>query len=220
MRTKSLLIAAAALTAGLLSAQAQNVYSINIVGYVNRPIQGNDQFTLVSNPLSSPTNTYEFLLKGALPAGWSVLKWNGSGFNSVSRVAFGTGWLPNTAGTNSFGPGEAVFIKAPPAAAAITNTFVGNVMVGSFTNNIGTGFSLIGNIIADGGAVTNLNFIPPTGTSLLKWKEDGIGGYTSFSKVTFGSGWLPSVPSVDVGQGFFVNAGTPFQWIRVFTNSP
>jgi len=217
---KTLVLAAAALSLSLLTASAQNVYSVNIVGYVNRPIQGNDNFTLIANPLNSPTNTYEFLLKSTLPSGWSVLKWTGSGFNSVSRVGFGTGWLPSASGTNSFAPGEAVFVKAPPAAAPITNTFVGEVMVGSFTNNIGTGFSLIGNIIADGGSVTNLNFIPPNGTSLLKWKEDGIGGYTSFSKVGFGSGWLPSIPTIDVAQGFFVNATTPFQWVRVFTNAP
>ena len=131
-------------------------------------------------------------------------------------MGFGPGWSPATAGTNSLAPGEAAFIKAPVAAPAVTNTFVGNVKTGSFTNNIGTGFSLIGNVIADGGSVTNLSFVPPTGTQLLKWKEDGIGGYTTFTKIGFGIGWSPSIPVVDVGQGFFVNAGTPFAWVRTF----
>jgi hypothetical protein len=217
---KTLVLAAAALTAGLLTASAQNVYSVNIVGYVNRPIQGNDNFTLIANPLNSPTNTYEFLLKPTLPPNWQVLKWNGSSFDGATRIAFGTGWSPSTAGTNSLNPGEAVFIKAPAGAPAITNTFVGEVMVGSFTNNLPAGFSMIGNIIADGGPVTNLNFFPPVSSQVLRWKEDGIGGYDGFTRIAFGSGWSPSVPSINVGQGFFVNATAPYSWVRVFTNAP
>jgi hypothetical protein len=109
-----------------------------------------------------------------------------------------------------------VFVKAPPGAAPLTNTFVGNVMTGSFTNSIGAGFSLVGNIIADGGSVTNLNFFPPTGTQVQKWKEDGVGGFTIYTKTSFGIGWSASVPSIDVGQGFFISAGTPFNWVRTF----
>jgi hypothetical protein len=217
MRTKSLCLAAAVLTGGVLAASAQsNVYSLNVVGYVNRPIQGNNNFSLVANPLNSPTNTYEGVLKAALPSGWQVLRWNGASFDPVNRVAFGTGWSPSAAGTNSFAPGQAVFIKAPAAVPNITNTFVGDVMIGTFTNSIGTGFTLTGNVIADGGAVTNLSFVPPNGAQVLKWKEDGIGGYTPYSKVAFGSGWSPSVPTIDVGQGFFINTTTPFLWIRTF----
>ena len=51
MRTKTLLLSAAALVAGALASQAQsNVYSANVVGYANVVIQGNGQFTLVANP--------------------------------------------------------------------------------------------------------------------------------------------------------------------------
>jgi hypothetical protein len=214
---KRTLVLAAVALAGVFTASAQsNVYSLNIVGYVNRPIQGNDNFTLIANPLSAATNTYDGVLKATLPTGWQIQRWNGSGFLTTTRTGFGTGWSPTTAGTNSFGPGEAVFVKAPAAAAPLTNTFVGNVMTGSFTNSIGTGFSLVGNIIADGGAVTNLNYIPPTGSQIQRWKEDGIGGYTTFTKTGFGIGWSPSVPTIDVGQGFFISTTTPFNWVRTF----
>jgi hypothetical protein len=217
MRTKSLCLAAAVLTGGVLAASAQsNVYSLNVVGYVNRPIQGNNNFTLIANPLNSPTNTYDGLLKTLLPANWQIQKWTGSGFAGVTRTSFGTGWSPTAAGTNSFGPGEAVFIKAPAGAPALTNTFIGEVKIGTFTNSLPTGFSMIGNIIADGGSVTNLGLVPPTSSQLLKWKEDGVGGYTGYTKIAFGSGWSPSIPSIDVGQGFFVNATAPFNWIRTY----
>jgi hypothetical protein len=55
MKTKTLLIAAAALVAGIVSSEAQ-VYSANIVGYVN--VSGNaNQFALIANPLDNGTNT-------------------------------------------------------------------------------------------------------------------------------------------------------------------
>jgi hypothetical protein len=214
-----MLLAAAALTAGVLSASAQgsNVYSVNIVGYVNRPLQGNNNYSLIANPLSSATNTYEGVLRAALPPGWSVLRWTGTTFSPASRTSFGTGWSPAAAGTNSFGPGEAVFILAPSGAAPLTNTFVGNVMTGSFTNTLTGGtLSLVGNIIADGGSVTNLNFAPPAGSIVQLWKEDGIGGYTPYTRTSFGSTWSPSIPSINVGQGFFVTPQSTYNWIRNF----
>jgi hypothetical protein len=218
MRTKSLCLAAAVLTGGVLAASAQsNVYSLNVVGYVNRPLQGNDQYTLVANPLSAPTNTYAGVLQG-LPVGWSVTKWTGSGFGTaVGRVGFGNGWTPSSGSTNSFTPGQAVFIKAAAGAPAITNTFVGEVMIGSFTNSLPTGYSMIGNVIADAGPVNTLGLVPPTGSQILKWKEDGIGGYEpAYGKVSFGVGWTPSVPSIAVGQGFFINASAPYNWVRTY----
>ncbi|HEU5070554.1 MAG TPA: hypothetical protein VFV96_09105 [Verrucomicrobiae bacterium] len=217
MRTKSLCLAAAALLGGVWVSSAQsNVYSLNIVGYVNRPLQGNGQYSLVSNPLNTTNNTYAGLLQG-LPVGWSVTKWTGSGFSpAAGRVGFGNGWTPTTASTNTFNPGEAVFIKSATGGSPYTNTFVGEVMIGSFTNNLPAGFSMIGNPIADAGSVTNLNLIPPTGSQILVWKEDGVGGYTTYGKVGFGSGWTPSVPSLNVGQGFFINAATPYSWVRSF----
>ncbi len=49
---KTLLIAAAALAASLIPSQAQ-VYSQNIVGYVNTAIPGGGALTLVANPIQT-----------------------------------------------------------------------------------------------------------------------------------------------------------------------
>ncbi len=57
MRTKTLLIAAAALAAAVTSSQAQStVYSQNIVGYVNQVLPGAGVFTSVVAPLQGTTN--------------------------------------------------------------------------------------------------------------------------------------------------------------------
>jgi hypothetical protein len=50
MRTKALLCTSA-VAAGVATSMAQpNVYSLNVVGYVNVPIQGGVSFNLLANP--------------------------------------------------------------------------------------------------------------------------------------------------------------------------
>src|SRR5271166_2726177 len=74
MRTKTLLCMAA-LAAGVATSMAQsNVYSLNVVGYVNYPFTlGN--YTLVSNPLDNTTNDLNTILPG-VPDGTSVGLWS------------------------------------------------------------------------------------------------------------------------------------------------
>ena len=66
MRTKTLLIAAAALVATVISSEAQTVYSANVVGYYNVPIGGN-RFGLVANQLNlDNTNGISQIFTGGL----------------------------------------------------------------------------------------------------------------------------------------------------------
>ncbi len=219
MRTK-LLAAAAILAAGVASSMAQsNVYSLNVVGYVNKTLNGAGAYTGVANPLNTSSNTLGSLLSG-IPSGSQVLKWNaGLGdYDSYGRVAFGTGWLPASGATVSLNPGEGCLIKTPGASGPVTNTFVGEVLQGSLSNSFPAGYKLVGNMVPDSGAVNNgvINLVPPNGSQLLKWNA-GINDFSSFGKVAFGSGWLPSPPVIDVAEGFFINASAPFVWVRNFT---
>jgi hypothetical protein len=83
MRTKTLLLSAAALAAGLLSsiASSSNVYSVNIVGYVNKP--GGLGFTPMSNPLiANISNSASNVIDNASGQqdGNALYIWNGFGF--------------------------------------------------------------------------------------------------------------------------------------------
>ena len=213
MRTKTLLLAAALSAAGIISSVAQsNVYSINVVGYVNRDCTGNGAFTLLANPLDSGTNTLNGVLAAALPANSKVLKWNGTGFTTYQRTA--SGWLPPSAGTVTVNPGEGFFVQTPNPSAAVPITFVGNVLQGSLTNNYPLLFNLSGNLFPDSGTLTSLGMTPPANDKILLW--NGV-GYTTYTKTA--SGWLPPAgPSINVADGFFVNtpAGT-FSWVRNVT---
>jgi hypothetical protein len=212
MRTKTALLTAAVLAAGVLASVAQNVYSVNVVGYVNKTLLGDGKFTLLANPLSGATNTLDGILKGALPTNAKVLKWNGTSFTTYQRTA--AGWLPPTAGSVTLNPGEGFFVQLPAGSSDTNVTFVGEVLQGNLVNSYSDLYNLTGNKFADSGTLTSLGFtnIPPNDKVLL-WNSTAQ-SYTTFTKTA--SGWLPPAgPSIDVGDGFFVNtpAGT-FDWTR------
>src|SRR6267142_6487951 len=83
MRTKTLLMALAALAAGVLSSNAQPVYSANIVGYVNQPLISG--YNLVVPPIStsSSNSASAELVFPALIPGDVLFVWkpDGSGYN-------------------------------------------------------------------------------------------------------------------------------------------
>jgi hypothetical protein len=157
MRTKALLIAAAALAAGVITSQAQ-VYSQNIVGYVNESQTGNlDTFVL---PLdlangNSATNIFPNVYNagnGYGPLDGNILLvWNGATFvsyvfDSLKATGFGDKTdtsSPVATGTQlqspTLNPGQTVFIDN--VNGSVTNTLVGTVHVDSAA----TGAETVGN---------------------------------------------------------------------------
>lgn len=83
---------------------------------------------------------------------------------------------------------------------------------------MGTGYQLVGNMVPDSGVVSSLELTNvPTGSQLLKWDPTpAVQDFATYTKVAFGSGWLPSPPSINVAEGFFINAASPFNWVRTF----
>src|ERR1051325_11385755 len=210
MRTKTLLLTAALAAAGIVSSLAQsNVYTVNVVGYVNRDCAGNAGYTLLANPLDSHTNTLNGVLASFLDANSRVLKWNGVGFTISQRTA--SGWLPPTAGTLSVNPGEGFFVQTPSGGPLKTVTFVGDVLQGSLTNAYTQLYNLSGNLFPDSGTATALGLLPTTGSRILVWNG---ASYTIYQKTA--SGWLPpgNGPTINVADGFFVHtAGGTFNWV-------
>jgi hypothetical protein len=200
MKTKTLLIGAAVLAAGVLSSQAQ-VYSQNVVGYVN-VVLPSGQFALVSNPLDDGTNTVTSL--GAALANKSTVQiWNGSGFTIASKG--GGVWNTNL----SIPVGTGFFVKS---ATAVTNTFVGSVAMGS-TNSLPAGlFALVGSTVPYAGDLTdtNVNIGPtlPNKSTLQVWNGSG---FTIASK---GGGVWNTNLSLSVAQGFFVKSASAVDWVQ------
>jgi hypothetical protein len=224
MRTKTLLLAAAALSAGALAASAQ-VYSANVVGYVNTVLKPG--FNLIVNPLNaSPTNALNTLmpLDGDAHDGSFILRWsNALQDYSADQPGYTGAGATGTWGPNSIiNPGEGFFFFN--SGAEITNTFVGDVVQGaSLSMNLGSGFNLIGSIPPIAGTLPTVltNLAPADGSFVNKWNTtiQDLGDQAGWTETAPGVGyWDPATMQISVGEGvFFFNAGSPIVWTRSFT---
>jgi hypothetical protein len=218
MRTKSLLIAAAALVAGLVSVQAQsNVYSLNIVGYVNEIYAGNAKFTLAGQPLDDGNGNNLTNLFASLPKGANIQFWNGTGYTPVTKGA--------TWGTNFVvPPGTAFFVRLTSTTPSYTNTFVGTINNAKATNSfVLNTFALVCSPLPIGGDLTNQNNtnfnLSPTlakGSTIQVWDQTlnaGNGGFVSSVKGSTPYAWGTNL-NLNVGQGFFVNPKNTTNWVQ------
>jgi len=220
MRTKTLLVAAAALlAAGVVTSEAQ-VYSQNIVGYVNTVLPvGN---TAISNPLLTGTNGAEQVLT-SLQGGDGLLVWNGAGYSGYTYFGPGS-WVdqngnPVAAPTLTQGAG---FFYQNGQASAETNTFVGTVLS---TNTVAlpVGNTLVGSSIPYAAAADSTNFTLPLqgGDGLLLWTGSGYAGYTYFGPGSWvdQNGNPVAAPTIGVGAGFFYQNGqaTAESWTESLT---
>jgi hypothetical protein len=222
MRTKTLLIAAAALAVGVASSMAQT-YSQNIVGYVNLPMGVNYSMQMVpfdANGGNALTNLIQN--PGGLYDGSQVFLWNGTGYDTYTLDSgFSTG-------VGDAGDGFAVVGPNMPAGtpflfsnigALHTNTYTGTVHMGSGSVP-GTSTNMIPNLANNllapvipfsGGITSALQF-----SNTLAGVSGALDGYqifiptissggalTGFSTYTFDSGLLPSGWG-DAGDGYEV----------------
>lgn len=220
MRTK-ILAAATILAAGFASSMAQsNVYSLNVVGYVNKVMVAAPRYTSVANPLNTTNNTLGGLgLATLLPNSSQILKWDTGlvDFVPYSKTPFGT-WNPaNTPTTLTLNPGEGVLVKLG-GVSDLTNTFVGEVMQGSLTNALPLGYQMVANMVPDSGVLNTLGLVPPNSTQVLKWDSSlgTVGDWVASSKSPFGT-WPLGEPTLNVGEAIMILSPSAFNWVRNFT---
>jgi len=241
MRTKTLLVAAAALAATVISSEAQTVYSANIVGYVNQTLTGNSAFTLITPPLQGTNKTASIeSLMPALDAGDTVYIWTGNGYYSSTYEGGPDGFLTpplswvdqfnNVTNSPSITLGQGFFYSTQSGNQE-TNTFTGTVIT---TNSIplagNSAFTLVGSTPPIAGSLESTNFNLPldAGDTIYVWNgngyysssyEGGIDGFLNppndwvdqFNNVT-------NAPVVTVGQGFFYStqSGNAATWNQNF----
>jgi hypothetical protein len=223
MRTKALLCAAA-LAASAASTMAQgNVYSLNIVGYVNVSFAPGN--SIHANPLdlgdgqNSASNLFS-----SLPDGTFVNLWTGSSFDVYyfdstlgidPRNWYGADTVTGRSAPN-LPPGRGFFLNNP--GASFTNIFVGSVFPGPGTTNTATlapGNSLVASRLPISGSVTNAPWNFPTldGMFVNKWTGSAYDVYYFDSTLGidprnwYGADTVTgrNAPSFNVGEGFFLN---------------
>lgn len=203
MRTKLLLSAAVLGVAGIIAASAQ-VYSVNVVGYINVPVPPG--FSMIANQLDSGNNTVGSLLP-APPEGTTIYKFvNGSYI--INAFEFGE-W--SIAGM-TLNPGEGAFINNP-TTAAFNALFVGEVKQGTLTTGIPAGFSIVASQVPQSAALDTVLGFPVVEGDVVYLFNNATGTY-SISAFEFGE-WVAPVPKV--GEAFFVNKVSAVNWVRDFT---
>jgi hypothetical protein len=216
MRTKAL-VGLAVLAAGAATCLAQgNVYSLNIVGYVNVPLEAN-KFALIANPLTpSGGNTYNTnnIVLGADVTDATIYKWTGSSYAQSIWYGGDVGWDPAA----DLPVGDAFFIKS---AQATTITFVGEVATGTVSQTIPTGTSLKANKVP----VSEPWPLKANGNiddTIYTWSGTGWNSTWIYYGAT--EGWIealgagPDGPTLAPGQGvaYTSKGATALTWTRTF----
>jgi hypothetical protein len=239
MRTKTLLIAtAAALAAGIISSQAQ-VYSQNIVGYVNIPAKIG--YNIVANPLDNGADNLTNVINN------SNGQWNYTYAYIYTGTGYSTYTIDNGVATGVADPSDSFAVTAPiikPGQAFFfqnntgtsnTLTCVGTVhvdapsptngVVGVSTNTLGlTGssqLSFVGSVIPVGGGLASVDQFPATnGTLNYAYVNvpniNAAGNLTGFTQYTvdngFASGFADPSDSFQVAEPILqVGSGFFFQ---------
>jgi hypothetical protein len=215
MRIKTLLCLAA-LAAGAATSMAQsNVYSLNVVGYVN--IACSNGFTLVNTPLAATNSSIVSLLDAYVPNGGSVYTFNGTSFQTIIKDEFDGTW---SAPTTQLPNGKGYFIRNPNATP-FTVTYVGEVPQGSLTNNPGSGYTLLGSKVPQQAFLQDLGVTSGNSDQVLRFAN---GGFVTYIKDEFDGTWSGigadpvKGPNIKVGEGFFYrNLSGSATWVRNFT---
>jgi len=150
MRTKALVLTAALVAVGALSSMAQsNVYSLNVVGYVNVPL--NLGYNLVTAQLVGTNSNIATVMGNNLPENITVYKWNpalqtlNNPDTYYSAATAGTaGWydVNGNISTTTLNLGEGFLVGNQ---IAVTNvTFIGNVSQTTNTTTLGLGYNFTG----------------------------------------------------------------------------
>lgn len=217
MRTKALLGLAAALAVSATTVVAQqNVYSLNIVGYVNVDIQPG--LNLISNPLKPSNGNYNITNTISLPDtadGALIFKWAGASWSStIPSWIGGFGW--DTA--MDIPLGESFFLQSPVATKVL---FVGEVATGDIPYSLPPGLSAVANKVpvaepwpgSDNGNDGDVIYTwGGNAWSSTLWSYiDGF-GWDSGTAAT-----NPNGPTLPVGGGaMYQNTGPALSWTRTF----
>jgi hypothetical protein len=216
MRIKTLALTAAALAAGVASSMAQNVYSLNVVGYMNVAVPSG--FSIIANQLDAPTNTIASLLTG-VPENTLLYKFANGAYTIASYAQDDDGNLVWDQPNLTLAPGEAAFIRNP--GAQYTLTFVGEVRQspsgGQLRTPLVAGFNLVSSQVPQQGQLDTVLGFPPVENDLVYLFRAGQYVISSYAQDDDGNLVWDRIPSPNVGEGFFVRTGAARNWDRTFT---
>jgi len=237
MRTKTLLAVGAALAAGVVASSAQsNVYSLNVVGYVNLTLKPG--YNLITPQLkdSSGSTAINVLLTNApaLADSSTFFGWN-AGAQSFTEAANwvqappdGPAWYNadySALAADTAPRGGSYFIYN--AGAQTTLTLVGEVPQGASTSTVAAAYNFKGDYVPASQEIITNGFPIADGSTLFTFDATTQSYTEALNGVATppdGPNWYNADYSAvvnfapTVGQGFvYFNPGTSVAWNRNFT---
>jgi hypothetical protein len=213
------MLGAAILAAGLATSMAQNVYSLNVVGYYNIPVTAGYSLNACSLISPSGTNGINEVLANP-PNNCYVLTFVNNDYNQdySSSGAWFDGGTGNPSQT-TLPPGKGWFFNTPTA----TNlTIVGTVPQGTLSIPLPHGYSLIGTYTPQSLGLYATNGFPFTDNAYYL-AYDNIVAHDYVQAYVAGGAWFdsgsgnPETIAPALGQGYFINAPSAQTWNYNFT---
>jgi hypothetical protein len=204
------------MAASLASSMAQNVYSLNVVGYYNITVAGG-AYTLCANQLNAGANSIGEVLP--TPPDDALVLTFASGSYSTDIAAGGAWYDYNSAepSTTVLAPGKGWFYNNP--GATTTLTMVGEVPQGQVNVALPANYGLVGTYTPQALELSAANGFP-IADDMLHLSFNG--NYTI--SIAAGGSWYdynsadPVTIIPAVGQGYFINnPGAATTWARTFT---
>lgn len=218
MRTKTLLLTAALCAAGAATSMAQ-VYSVNMVGYINKSIPAG--FSMIANQLNNSPDNKVTTLFPAPPNNTAVFRFVPAAQGYESITFLGGAWEGDNLDM-TLAPGEGVWINPP---TAFSTTFVGEVALSS-TINLIPGFQIVSSALPQslpltGNPPAGLGFPVANGDEVYRYDPAAF-GYKSDSYL--GGAWEGdsegAAPTPAIGESFWVRTTTAKAWSRTFSVGP
>jgi hypothetical protein len=220
MRTK-IILSAALVAAGLAAADAQQVYSVNAVGYVNVTLVSG--YNLIANPLNGTNNNINTIIPVA-PDNSIAFGWDAGlqQFAQADNYFLGSGWLDGNFQPSAtiLSPGRAFFFQNNGAATTIT--FVGEVPQGSLTNSINANYGFYSSIVPQSAPLTSGLGFPAVDNMIYngwnKVTQQYADAYNRLDGVWYDKDFNAVEPTPAVAEGFLItNPGGLINWTRTFS---
>lgn len=206
MRTKALLCAAGMLAAAATSMAQSNVYSLNVVGYINVPYASG--FQMIANQLHSDStgtnNTVTSVFGTNYASGTQVYGFNNvGGYQTATLLANGT-WN-NAANVNpSLNAGRGVWLRILGTGVTGSVTEVGEVHQGTTGVPIAVGFQ-IASLVPPLSTTIKTAMGYPAGTGDRVFQFANPGGYLPTRTYLANGTWSPTEPTPAVGEAFWIS---------------
>lgn len=232
MRTK-LLLGAAALAASMACSMAQNVYSVNVVGYVNVTLTAG-QFACLNNPLDATMggtvaggNNVANLFTG-LNDGSYIQTWSPSlnDYDATYTWYSDPGAWDPTPPDLKPGQGFMVYLgQVDPPVPTVAVTFVGQVVQGAYTVQSSlpsTQFTMAGAPVPIGtnnlgGGLEYLGLVPAESDYVQTWSGNANDWNQTTTYYSEFSQWDPAIELVPAQGFFYYRQGDTVVWNSNFT---